>query len=237
MPQLLYESIYDFESPNELSNHTSASGSKEIKRQCIESKSNRDDKNSSISSSSGTISSSSNIIGVNSVNETIQHPPPMLIPPPPPPPQFSKKLIQLSTLKPEQYETVFIVPPPPPLPPSFRYRTATPLSASSKETVISIPPPPLPQEPTQPPPPPTADSGTISGTFFEETSPTNTSVSIEIANGSNIFVGSVEVYPRISQWVAVDAAPPEEVVMEVGMWERHTKGIGGRLLERMGYVR
>jgi hypothetical protein len=237
MPQLLYESIYDFESPNELSNHMSSSGSKEIKRQCIESKSNCDDKNSSSSSSSGSISRSSNIIGVNSVNETIQHPPPMPIPPPPPPPQFSKKLFQLATLKPEQSETVLIVPPPPPLPPSFRYRTATPLSASNQETVTSILPPPLPQEPTQPPPPPTADSETISGTLSEETSPATTSVSIEITNESDVLVGSVEIYPQISQWVAVDAAPPVEIVMEVGMWERHTKGIGGRLLERMGYVR
>jgi hypothetical protein len=237
MPQLLYESIYDFDAPTELSSHISASGSKEIKRQCIENDNAICDGNNNRSSSSGSNSSSSIINHVNSVNETFQHHPPMPIPPPPPPPQFSKKLFQLATLKPEQPETVPIVPPPPPLPPSFRYRTATPLSASNNETVMSIPPPPLPQEPTQPPPPPTADSDTISGTFYVETSPTTTSASIEIANESDILVASVEIYPQISQWVAVDAAPPVEVVTEVGMWERHTKGIGGRLLERMGYVR
>ena len=140
-------------------------------------------------------------------------------------------------MKPEQCGTVLIVPPPPPLPPSLRSRTPTPLSASSKETAISIPPPPLPQEPTQPPPPPTADSGTISETFYDETSPEKISASFGIASESDVLVTSVEIYPQISQWVAVDAAPPVEAVMEVGMWERHTKGIGGRLLERMGYVR
>lgn len=127
-------------------------------------------------------------------------------------------------------------PPPPPLPPSFRFRAATNLPAQNEEVVLSLLPPPLPQEPTQPPPPLTADAETISEVFHDKIS---TSASFEIVNdeSGSTFITSDEMYPQISQWSVVDAAPPIEVIMEVGIWERHTKGIGGRLLERMGYVR
>ena len=81
-----------------------------------------------------------------------------------------------------------------------------------------------------------ADAETIFEILHDKIS---TLASFEIVNNeseSTVMTGD-EMYPQISQWSVVDAAPPVEVIMEVGMWERHTKGIGGRLLERMGYVR
>ena len=232
MPQLLCENIYDFDSPslNELSNHV---GREEIKRDYIQTSSSSCDLSISGNSGGGrgSVGTTSSDSHSYSCTETCQRPPL----PPPPPPQFSKKLFQLATLKPEQPQTsATIVPPPPPLPPSFRLRTATILSAPDKEIGISTLPPPLPQEPVQPPPPLPDDAETICGIFIDKTSSFS---SIEIPNESDVLVAGVEMYPQISQWMAVDAAPPVEVVMEVGMWERHTKGIGGRLLERMGYVR
>ena len=226
MPQLLCESIYDFDSTNKLSNHNSKSGSEDIEREFIESRSASCD-----GSSSSSIHNNSSISHTFSSTELFQRPPPPL------PPQFPKILTQRATLKTEQsLISAKTVPPPPPLPPSFRFRAATTLQAQNEEIVITLQPPPLPQEPTQPPPPMPADAETISEILHDKIS---TLASFEIVNdvSENTFITSDEMYPQISQWSVVDAVPPVEIIMEVGMWERHTKGIGGRLLERMGYIR
>ena len=155
-------------------------------------------------------------------------------PPPPPPPQFSMKLLLLESKSLEQpaRDASHAFPPTHPPPPIFMYSrlAVEELSSKTPETDFM---PPLPEECLIPPPPPQ---------FFSSSS-CNSLDNVSVYSASESAPDSTDSESSssstgISQWVTVvDTSSPVEMEMIVGMWEKHTKGIGGKLLERMGYIR
>ena len=169
---------------------------------------------------------------------------------PPSPPTFSQCLIKQSIVESKSdIRSSFI--PPPPIPPSFKRATVASSSSNTVQSSTPLHQPPLPQLSVPPPPPPPIIHENDTAASSEVVSIIDTRNLSDIVTSENIY-GIIQEYTSAEecitativvatagpgQWMLVEDEAPIAEVIEVGVWERHTKGIGGKLLERMGYIR
>lgn len=169
------------------------------------------------------------------------------IPPPPQPPKFFRKLSTVTDIANLQS------------PPQH----LTGLSAADGDSFLHLPSggidqpiasiydfsekqlPPVPIEMIQPPPPPNPPEPSEADIRYQNDG-ADAQLNGQLIPNSSSFVTAAaqhideaEYYSNyISPWISVTATVSViDTALDVGFWERHTKGIGGKLLERMGYIR